>query len=824
MNDLRYALRQLATHPGFSLVVIATLALGIGANTAIFSVIDGVLLRPVPFEHADRLAVVWETDRNSGTTREPASVPDYLDFQERAATLERIAAFAATVTVLSPPGGEPIRQATMFVSHEFLTLLGIRPVTGRLFTPDDDVPGAPPVVLLGQALWERQYGSDPDVVGRTIVIDEQPVTVAGVLPETAHFGMLQILDAAAYSRGFADRGEGGAVGIWMPLRPDPIASPRSTHPIFVLGRLAPGVGIGAAHGELASIAADLEAEYPNDNAGRGANVEAMTDIVFGPVRPALLVLLTGVGLVLLVACANVANLLLARGTTRLRDVAVRAALGAGAGRLARQFLVEGVVLALLGGAAGVVFALWATEMLLSLAPAAIPRLAGVSVNGTVLGVTLALSLVVGLVFGLVPTLQVGRVDLHSVLKGVGRAAADSRHGGGRLRSALVVAQLAVAVVLVVGAGLLVRSFWELRTVDPGFRADAVLKAEFVLPTGRYPTDFSRWPDFAEIHRFNADLVDRAEALPGVEAAALAGDHPLNPGFTNSFVVIGREAEAADWPEISVRRVTPGYFRTVDLDVREGRALAESDGTFDPAVAVINQSAARRFFPAGPPVGQQIAFWGAARTIVGVVEDEKFSGVAVPSPLAVYLPMAQAPSVNGAETLLLRTAASPSQLAASAVRVVRQVDPQLAVYGVEPLSQTLSRTVAQERFTVLLLGAFAALAVLLAVLGVHGVLSYVVARRAPEVGIRMALGAARGDVVGLIVGQGARLAALGLVLGLLGAAVASRLLQSLLFGIGALDPLTYVTVAALVFAVALLASWIPAHRATRIEPMDALRHE
>ncbi|HEX2139621.1 MAG TPA: ABC transporter permease [Woeseiaceae bacterium] len=818
-QDIRYAVRQLAKNPGFTLVAVVTLALGIGANTAIFSVVDGVLLRPAPFAETERLMMVWETDRNSGTTREPASLPDYLDFRDRSETFETMAGFAAGDVNLTHAGGEPLRLPAVSSTHELLPMLGIEPIIGRTFTAEETAPGGGHVVLISERLWERLYRRDTGVLGGTVRLDGVAYSIVGVVPDSADFGMLQILGAAAYSRGFADRGGRQQVGVWMPLQQSTEEWSRDTHPMFVAGRLTRGAGPDAAQLELAAIAAELERLYPENDA-RGVNVEPFDTVIFGDVRPALLVLLCAVGLVLLVACANVANLLLARSSGRAREVAVRAALGAGGGRLARQFLVEGVLLALVGGAAGVVLAVLGTELLLGFAPGDIPRLETVGVDWRPLGVALAISLVVGVAFGLVPTLQARRADLTGGLQS--EAGGTKSSGRGLLRSALVVAELAGAVVLLVGAVLLMKSFWQILAVDPGFRAEQVLKAEFQLPESRYPADFATWPNFREMHRFNAALLERTHALPGVEAAAIAGSHPLDQGFTNSFQIVGREAESAGFAEISIRRVTPGYFDTVRLAVHRGRAFAEADSTDAPTVALINEAAASRYFPDQDPIGQRIAFWGDDRRIVGIVANEKIHGLTADTPAAVYTPLAQTPAL-GSEVLLVRTSSRPDALAASVRSAIHDVDPELAVFGVEPLRQTIGRSVSGQRFTMLLLGAFAAVAIVLAGIGIHGVLSYIVSRRTAELGIRMALGASRGNVIGLVAGQGARLAAFGLAIGLAVALAATRLLGSLLYGVTATDPATFAAVGFGVFAVAMLATVLPARRATGVAPVDALRH-
>jgi predicted permease len=819
LSDFRYALRSFLKNPAFSIACILTLALGIGANTAIFSVVDAVLLRRAPFAEIDRLVMVWETDRNTGTTREPASLPDFLDIKERARTLAEAAVLMAGEMNLTPATGDPRRVPVLLVSHGLLPMLGLEPVAGRGFAEADDRPGAPRSVLIGESLWEREFGRRADAVGSTIRLDDESFTILGIMRRGSDFGVLQILSRAAYSRSFADRGERTEVEIWAPLQGDPRQLPRSTHPIFVAARLAGGIGVDAAQTELTRVMFDLERSFP-ENAARGAFVEPLSSVVFGPFRPAFYLLLAAVALVLLVASVNVASLLIARGAARMHEVAVRGALGAGRSRLIRLFLVESLVLTAASTLLGLVIAHAVLGIIIAFAPADIPRLTEASVDGRVLAATIAVSALAAIGFGLFPMIQAGRADLQSALRGIGRT--SQGRGRKRLQQALVAGELALAVLLVCGAALLIRSLWNVQRVDPGFRSAGVLKAEYQLPGSRYPSDFRQWPNFAEQHAFTRALLERATRLPGVEAAAIAGNHPLDPGFTNSFTVVGREAEARTWPEISMRRVTPSYFATMGLQALRGRLLGDADGTTSAPVALINQAAAERFFPDRDPIGARIRFWGTSRTIVGVVTNERFQGLTAAAPIAAYTPLSQTPSATG--TLLLRTRMEPASLATSAERVIHDIDPGLAVFAVEPLDRTISRSVSQRRFTAFLLGAFAALAVILAAIGVHGLLSYNVAQRRQEIGIRIALGAGRGAVLGLILREGVGIIFAGLIGGLAGAVVLTRLLQALLFGVSPTDPLSFVVVAAVLTAVAVVATLLPARRAARVDPLPALRTE
>jgi putative ABC transport system permease protein len=816
-RDARYALRQLRRTPGFTAVALLTLALGIGANTALFSVIDGVLLRPVPFHDPSELLVVWETDRTSGTIREPAAWPDYIDLTREARSLRAMAALTGLEMSYTPTRDAPQRLSTMGVTHTYFPLVGIGALLGRTFRAEDDVPGGPAVVVLGERFWRARFNADPAVIGQTILLDDVQREVIGIVPEGSDFGLDQLHARADYHAPYSGVGD---VAAWLPLQASEQAYPRDTHPFFLLARLAEGSSQGRASDELTAIAARLEATH-RSNTARGVHVEALTDVVFAPVRPVLYLLLGAVALVLLVACVNVANLLLARGAARMREVAVRGALGASVGRLARQFVAESLLLSLAGAALGVALAWGALRLLGSLAPADLPRAETIGLNGPVLVATLGVSLAVALAFGLVPTLQAMRVDVNETLKGESRGSSPGRRQG-RLREWLVMAELALSVMLVLCAGLLIRSVSLVLAVDPGFDPRGVTKAEFTLPESRYPRDFRRYPDWPATQRFASAILQRVGALPGVEAVALASAHPLDAGFTNSFVVVGREAEARDWPEISVRQVSPGYFATLGTALRRGRLLAEGDDAAAPMVAVINATAAERYFGDRDPLGQEIRFWGISRRIVGVVGDERFRGPASPPSPSLYSPLAQAPATSGA--LLVRSTRDPAEVSGEVRRIFAEVDPQLAVYGIEALERTLLDTVGTRRFAMLVLGAFAALTLLLALIGVHGVLSYATAQRTREIGIRLALGATRGTAAREVIRGGLQLAAAGTLVGLVAAAGASRFVSGLLFGVTRSDPLTYLVVAVLVLGAAVIATVLPALRAARVVPTEALRME
>ena len=822
-RDASYAVRLLRRTPGFTAAALLTLALGIGMTTAIFSVVQAVLLRPVPFPEPERLVMMWETDRNSGTTREPASIPDFVDYRQRSRQVDRVGAFVSEDLNLVPDHGDPRRLSALATTPELLQILGVQTIAGRSFSAEEDRPGGPRLAMISDRLWDQLFARDPSAIGRPIRLNGIPVTTVGVVSAIADFGVLQILSAAAYARGFADRDPRARVDVWVPLQADPANAQRgSNHSFIMVGRLAGGATISSAQDEMMTIAADLERTYPQDNAGRGAFVERLDDVIFGRTRPALTILMAAVSLVLLIACVNVANLLLARGASRAREIAVRTALGARLTRLARQFVVENVILALGGAALGVPLAYGVLRALVAVGPANIPRLATVSLDGRVLLLALGVSAFIGMVFGILPVVQARHTDVQSALKAEGSRGATGGRDGRYVRSTLVVIEVALAVVLVTGAGLLMRSFWNLTRTDPGFDVTGVLKAEFQASPVKYPRGADAAPHFVAYNRFTNGLLERVGRLPGVESTALAANHPLDTGFTNSFLVVGREAEAANWPEISCRFVTPGYFRTLRVPLIRGRFLRDSDTSSSDPVVMVNQATADRFFQKQDPIGQKIRFWGTSWTVVGIVGNERFHGIAKAAPIAAYAPLPQTRLTTLA--LIVRTTIDPVEMGTAVRAAIREIDPELAVFGLEPLEETVATSMSEQRFMMLLLALFGALAVVLAAVGVHGMLAYLVAQRTREIGVRMALGATSGRVTHLVVSQGVRLVLIGLAIGFAMALALARSLAGMLFGVTPTDRPTLLAVFLVIGSVAALSIWLPARRAVRVNPLTALRQE
>ncbi len=800
--DLRAAGRTLVREPGYSWLVIVTLAVAVGAAAAVSSAVQSLLLQPLPMDRHREVVVVWQADRLTGTQREPSSVPDYLDLQERTRTLSGVAAWSASDANLLPPRGEAMHVEVASATANYEVILGPRVVAGRFFTDSEARPGGPAVVVLGERFWRRAFGSDPNIVGQSVSIEGDPHLVVGVSRSSLARPLRQ-------------------PDIWLPLQEDASTSPRWSHSTWVIARLKEGVALAEARAELGQIGTDLEREYPRENAGRGFMVEPVDEVVRGDLKQPLRFLALAVLILLATACVNIANLTMARSSSRRHELAVTAALGAGRFGVFRRFFIEALLLASIAS----LVAIGMTHLLLRGFGALAPDLLEVS-GGQLSEPRLSAFLpALGVGFALMvlcaalPAVRYEPGSLAGVLRS-GQRRAGSARSGLRTRRLLVAAQVAMALVLATSAALLGSSLANVAGVDAGFSADSVLRASFRLPSSRYPSDFSNYPNWQEIERFDRRLVAGAEALPSVVSAALTTDHPLAPGFTNSFVIVGREAEAAEQGEISVRLVSREYFETNRLRRADGRLFSERDAVDRPAVAVVNQAAIDRFFPGGAALGQRLAFWGVEREIVGVIVNEKIHGLESATPPAVYVPLAQAPH-RGAATLMVRTDGDPRAIVPALESVVRELDPAIALYDIGTMSETVDASLAKRRFVVLLLGAFAAIAVLLSLLGVYGLLSYSIAQERHEIGVRMALGARRQQVLGQFLRSGLVLTLAGVAVGTAASLVTSRLLAGLLFGVRPHEPMILASVVLGIVLLAMVASLVPALRATRVAPVEAL---
>jgi putative ABC transport system permease protein len=803
-QDLRYALRTLYRWPGFTAVVVLTLALGIGANAAIFSVVNAVLLRPLPYTAPDRLVFVLgtPTDGDSAKVGSLSSYPDYADFRERAKSFSQLAAMSVRQTTVTGQSFEPAIVSGSPVTANLFPMLGVAPALGRSFLAEEDKPGAPAVVIVSDQFWRQRLNTNPNVVGSALAVNGTPATIVGVMPPRFDFP--------------------GRAALWFPAAAPNDPRTRGQHSFSIVGRLAPGVTLATANREVAGIARQLETEYPGMNAKRGARVQGMAEAIVGDVRPALLVLLGSVGLVLLIVCVNVANLFLARATARTREVAVRTALGAGRSRLARQFLTESVVVTAIGSSLGLVVAYWGSKLLVSKAPRTIPRASEIGIDGNVLLFLLALSVITAVIFGVLPALQMSRGMPIASLREGGRGARGgiARRG---LRQALVVSEVALAVVLVVGASLLVKSFWKMQRVDPGFVPDRMVVVQIQLPPSRY----AGFADGDRVRAFYADLYTRLTARPEVQSVAVAMQHPLAPGWTSSFTIAGREPPpAGQEPESSIRPVMPGYFRAVGAKLLRGREIQESDGVGAPGVVVINEAFARLHFPNEDPLGRRIeraSWWKGMPTsyeIVGIVADERFQGPRAPADPATYFSMAQ--FTFNDNWLLVRTKGDPKPFIPHLRQIVWSMDRDLPLENVRTMDQILDESVADSRFNTVLLSLFAIVALVLAAIGIYGVLAYTVAQRTSEIGLRMALGAQRSSVLRLVVGNGLTLALIGVAIGAAGSLLATRALERLVFGVSTTDPVVFGAVALALTAVAGTAALVPALRASRVDPIVALR--
>lgn len=815
LQDLRYGVRMLLKHPGVSIVAIITLALGIGANTAIFSVVNAVLLRPLTYKDPERLVSLWENVPTHGRWR--ASPGNFHDWKKQNTLFEGISAYGGSAMSLTGDGGEPEQLHGSRVSSGYFTVVGVEPALGRAFSPDEYEVGKGKVVILAHALWQRRYGGDPNVVNRTITLDGSNYTVVGVMPRGLY-------PARPLTTGQIDFDETGQQ-YWLPMSFDPQwAAVRSAHVLGVVGRLKPGVTLDQAAAEMNAIGARLEQEYAS-NKGKGIIVNPFMNEVVGNVRTGLVTMLIAVGLVLLIACANIAGLLLAQHAARSKEIAIRAALGASRGRLVRQFFLEGLLLSLLGTLAGIGLAALSLNVLLKLVTQNIPRLDHVQLDWQVLGFTLLLAIATCLVFGLIPALQASKPDLHTTLEHSARTAGL---GGRRLRlrQALVVFQVSMAVMLVIGAGLLIKSFWRLQQVDPGFRAEHVLSLGLTLPYAKYDK-----PE--EINQFFNQLHDGISNLPGVQSAAIAYDHPLQTNWIDSFGIEGRVAPAdGRGLQANFNPIGPDYFVTVGAPMVRGRQFTPQDDQDHPGVMIVNEAFVRHYFPNEDPIGRRVKpspparIWREQRLtsfeIVGVVRDVKSAGLQAETEPTYYLPATQSPLQDMA--LLVRTTTEPTAIVPALRQTVWSIDPNQPISNVNTMEQIVSDSISQPRLNMTLMALFGALALILAAVGIYGLLSYTVTQRTQEMGIRMALGAQVGDVMRLVLKQGMVLAIVGQAVGLAGALVLTRLIRALLFGVTPTDVTIFAAVVAVLTTIALLACYLPARRATKVDPLKALRYE
>ncbi len=799
-RDVTFALRSLRRSPGFTVVAVLCLALGIGANAAIFSVINAVLLRPLPYAEPDRLVRAYETS-DSFKGRGSVSPANFQDWQQQTPDLTHLTAWVAASVSLQG-SAQPERIKVVAGTPDLFALAGVRPLAGRTFGPGSSTKQGE-VVVLGEKLWRRRFGGDPAVVGRTARIDGTPYTILGVMPAAFDFPPNASADA------------------WALFDPGPdVRKNRGGHFLGVAGRLRPGVSVAQAQAQLQQVAARLKRAYPKEQAGRSAVVEPLRETVVGKSRPALLILLGAVALVLLIACANVANLLLARAAVRRREVAVRLALGAGRARLIRQFLVESLVLAAAGALLGALLAGWSLSILEPLAQGALPISGGIPLDARVFAFLLLVSALSGLLFGIVPALQASREDLRDTLSDAG---AKSTAGGRQqlFRNGLVVLEIALSLILLVGAGLLLRGFLALNATPSGLVAEGVLTAHIPVPDDRTKG--------ATVRLFQP-LLEKVRHLPGVRSAALISLLPVQDAWTNGpYTVVGRTAPPHGQEAVAEERVaSPQFFATLGIPLLRGRDFTDGDGGKGVRLVIVNEALARRQFGREDPVGQrlQIDDTGGPHTIVGVVGSVRQAGLDVAPLPEIYFPYVQ----EGAEgslsdaILVVRTSVPPAGVAGAVRGALRGVDPTLPLYKVETMQGVIHTSLAGQRLNLWLLAIFAGIALVLSAAGLYGVISYLVAQRRREIGVRIALGAQRRDVIGLVMRQGTRLTALGVALGLAGALAFTRVLEKLLFGISARDPLTFGGIAALLAAVALTATWLPARRAARVDPILAIRNE
>lgn len=810
LKDVRYGIRSLLKQRGFTAIAVLTLALGIGANTAIFSVINAVLLRPLPFHDSDQLVTLWERSPKQGYEQNPPSAGNYVDWREQNRVFAQMAIYAPSRRFNLSLGDQPERIFGAAVSSSLFELLGVRPIQGRAFSSEEEQPGNDQVAVISHSLWQRHFAADPNTVGRTITLDGNTYTIVGVMPQ-----------------GFQFPGGSGTVlriftpetaELWVPLALDAdILAQRSAHSLYAIGRLKPGISVAQATAEMDAIQQRLEQQYPTFYVGSHVKIVPLAEQIVGAARRPLLVLWGAVAFVLLISCANVANLLLSRSSTRKKEFALRAALGAGRFRIIRQLLTESLLLAFAGAIAGTLLATWGVYVLSSIVPTSFPRRGEIAIDGWVLGFTLLISVLTGIIFGLAPAIQATKMDLVDALKSSGRNSAGYRNRHS-LRSLLVMSEMAMALILLIGAALMIQSFLRLRQVSPGFASDNVLTMEVSLPRNSYPRE--------RRSAFLQQLIERAQSLPGAQVVAAAKHLPLSGDNMNfAFDVEGRPYPPGKSPGADCRFVTPDYLKALGIPLIRGRAFNDSDGPQAPPVLLINKTMADRYFPDEDPIGKrmQLGINNFTGQIVGVVGDVKHVGLDAEVNNEVYALYSQGPFFTDM-TLLVRTPGDPMSLAAAVRNELATLDKQVSIGKVRTMDTIAAESVAQPRFRTFLLALFGICALLLASIGIYGVMSYAVTQRTQEIGIRMALGAQVSDVRKLVMGNGMSLALIGVAIGLAGAYALTRLIASLLFGITATDVPTFVAVSAVLVAVALFACYIPARRATKVDPLVALRYE
>lgn len=811
LQDIRFALRQVFKSPGFSAVAVLTLALGIGANTAIFSVVNGALLRPLPFKDPDRIVRVWHTPPAKsfpGMTRFSVSAANYLDWKRDNHVFDQMAIYSYRGFTLTGVA-EPLQVDAISVSSGFFETLGVAPLLGRVFSPDEDQPGRTHVVILSYRFWQEHFGANPDIVGHNITMDAQNYLVAGVMPVSFRF---------------PEFGQ-----MWTPMGwTDKERAVRGEHHSVVIARLKRGVDLNQAQAEMNTISSRLEQLYPADDKGWGAVVVPLHGDMVSDVRTALLVLLGAVAFVLLIACANVANLALAKTFGRQKEIAIRSALGASTGRVIRQILTESVLLAGIGGALGLIVASFGQGLILSFLQNQLPASIAVGLDMKVLGFTLSISLLTGIFAGLLPAIRLARGNVNDALKqGLGRT--DAGSGSQATRRTLVVAEVALSLLLLVGAGLMIRSFQQLQSVSPGFDSHGALTMTAAIAEAKFPEPTQQINFFEQV-------LQRVRALPGVEAASVVDDIPLDNGGSHQPIQIEGQPEVAmaDQPEVDVRLISAGYAQAMHIPLLRGRDFGDEDVNGRPASVLISESMAKRFWPGEDPIGKRLTltfFPGRIREVVGVVGDVKLDSLDQARPsTTLYVPLGQLSAPANVifhsfpMTFVVRSATAPSSMVSSVTNAVHSVDSTVPLRDIHTMDEVITKSLSQSRFNMLLLGAFAGLALLLAAIGIYSVLSYSVRQRVPEIGIRLALGARLTDVIRMVVVEGMKPALLGVAIGAVAALALGRVVTSLIYQVKPSDPVTFLAVGALLGIIALLACVIPAYRASKVDPVIALRNE